>query len=125
MRSIITGSRHWDDWELLVDMLECVWSEPSRILVVGDCPTGVDLIVRQWCLFNRVPHEVFRADWDLYGRAAGPRRNQSMIDSGAQECIAFPLGSSRGTWDCVERAMSRGIPTAALVDTNWVVLCAP
>lgn len=53
------------------------------------------------------PHDAL---WDLHGAAAGPIRNQSMVDSGADLCVAFPLPGSSGTWDCVARADEARIP---------------
>ncbi len=49
------------------------------------------------------------------GKAGGPVRNQAMVDSGADLCLAFPDNKSIGTWDCVQRARaadgaSRGAP---------------
>jgi len=48
--------------------------------------------------------------WKTLGRAAGPVRNQAMVFDGADVCLAFPLGESRGTWDCMRRAEEAGIP---------------
>ena len=33
-----------------------------------------------------------------------------MVNAGADLCLAFPLGESRGTRDCVRRADAAGIP---------------
>jgi hypothetical protein len=54
--------------------------------------------------------EAFPAEWDRFGRRAGPVRNQLMVDHGADICLVFPLPDSRGTWDCVRRAKAAGIP---------------
>lgn len=57
--------------------------------------------------------EIHRADWKRYGRPAGPKRNQLMVDLGATRMCAFPIGDetrSRGTWDCIRRARKAGIP---------------
>lgn len=63
---------------------------------------------------NSCRHELtFRDDDSLWCPDAGKRRNQRMIDyalfrrdqHGADiVCAAAPLPSSRGTWDCVQRA---------------------
>lgn len=79
-------------------------------VVVGDNHRGLDLIARDWCHNSLVPFEEYEADWELYGRGAGPKRNQAMVDSGADVCLAFPLADSRGTLDCMGRAYNAGIP---------------
>jgi hypothetical protein len=52
--------------------------------------------------------EVHPADWARYGKAAGPIRNQEMLDGGADLVIAFPGG--RGTQDMMNRAESADVP---------------
>ena len=77
-------------------------------IVVGDCKSGVDEIT--WDMRGLIEPEVWIADWKTFGKAAGPKRNQAMVDSGADLCIAFPSKGSTGTIDCVERAKAAGIP---------------
>lgn len=54
------------------------------------------------------------AEWTLYGKRAGPIRNQQMVkyvverkDKGHEvTCLAFPLEPRQehsGTWDCIDR----------------------
>lgn len=103
------------------------------VVVHGKCPTGADEIADMWCiraeliLGYQVTVERYPADWQRTcdGRctharrfkngkpwcpSAGPLRNQYMVNLGADECLAFPLPGSRGTWDCVRRARAAGIP---------------
>lgn len=55
--------------------------------------------------------EVFPADWKKYGRAAGPIRNNEMLDSDPDVVLAFhdSLETSKGTKHCVEQALKRGM----------------
>jgi len=56
-----------------------------------------------------------QAAWKKVGRAAGPMRNQTMVDTGPKLCLAFPLPKgSIGTWDCIKRAVAAGIPKVAV-----------
>ena len=51
----------------------------------------------------------FLADWKHFGKAAGPMRNQKMLDEGHPDIVvAFPGG--RGTADMVNRARAAGVP---------------
>lgn len=57
-----------------------------------------------------IRYEVFRADWDKHGKAAGPIRNQEMLDNGkADALVAFWDGKSPGTKDMIRRAKRKGI----------------
>lgn len=84
---------------------------PLITLVHGQCPNGgVDLIAatvaEQWGWAV----EAHPADWQRYGRGAGPRRNTVMVGLGADVFAAFPGAESTGTWDCVRKAARAGIP---------------
>lgn len=48
-----------------------------------------------------------RADLELFGPGAGPRRNQAMLHL-AEKVVAFPGG--KGTANCVRQARALGLP---------------
>lgn len=127
MRVLVTGSRDWpeDDPALVYSVMAGVvsrkaWFYPPEgvspdpvMFVLGDCPRGVDKIAESACVLWKWPYQTHVADWPVHGNRAGPIRNQAMVDSGADLCLAFttkPLDSSRGTADCVRRARAAGIP---------------
>jgi len=112
-RAIVTGSR-------CHPQLADVWVEIDRIIdfrmfdewLVGDCPTGVDAVAKQLFECRDVPFRVFRADWEKYGRAAGPLRNEAMVETpGVEACFGFPFGGSKGTRGCMNLAEKAGINT--------------
>lgn len=124
VRSIWTGSRHWEDRPLIIRYLEGICSpedRPHMTLVHGDCPTGLDAIVAEEAPKLGYNVEAHPANWDKHGKAAGPIRNQEMVDLGATTCIAFPAEHSRGTIDCMRRAVKAGIITVAALGTEqWL-----
>lgn len=83
---------------------------PIDVLVHGG-GKGVDRLARQIAEEMGIPTEEYPADWDKHGRAAGPLRNQAMVDATAVLWLAFPIcgGRNAGTWDCVRRAADAGI----------------
>lgn len=60
-----------------------------------------------WCTPG---HRRSRRGGGDYCPKAGPRRNQHMVDLGANMCVALPLGPSGGTRDCMRRAEAAHIP---------------
>lgn len=81
---------------------------PFKVVIHG-CATGADEEGRIWAVGMGRLEAPFRANWRAHGRAAGPIRNQRMIDVGKPDAvIAFPGG--RGTADMVQRAKLAGIP---------------
>lgn len=115
-RVLVTGSRDWKDrssvWYALQGELE---RYGSIVVVHGACPTGADDIADRWAWGmyqegHQAMPEDHPADWDRYGKAAGPIRNKHMVDLGADVCHAFPIEGSRGTFGCMRLAEEAGIP---------------
>lgn len=114
-RILVTGSRHGWPYGELRDVLDDILREwgvnPPPVLVHGAAP-GVDsqaaAIWKSWGL----PVEAHPADWETLGKKAGPIRNEEMVKSGADACVAFLDTNSKGTADCIRRAKRDGIPVA-------------
>lgn len=62
------------------------------------------------------PHD---ADWKKYKNAAGPIRNQEMVDLGADLCLGFPTPASIGTYDCMEKARQAKIHVIDVGEKVW------
>lgn len=113
MRVLVCGGRDFSDRDAVSIALspyrpEKITEPSEHILIVGGA-TGADALAEEWADVWGVRKRVFLADWKLHGRAAGPVRNQRMIDEGKPDvCIAFNGG--RGTADMVRRARAAGIP---------------
>ena len=117
MRILITGSRMWVNREAIAaELSSAIVGVSAPVVVHGGCPTGADAIADRLARLYGCAVEVYEADWDQHGRAAGPVRNQKMVDLGADVCLAFPLGDSRGTRDCMRRAFAAGIPVREVAD---------
>ena len=79
---------------------------PFTTLIHGGAP-GADALAASWALANGLSILSFVADWKTHGRAAGPIRNQQMIEETPDLVIAFRGGA--GTADMVRRARDVGI----------------
>lgn len=130
LRVLVTGSRDWYDRERIVTALAHVvmydWDvlDPEPTLVVGDCPTGADRIATEyWNSADSLmlPIEVYEADWQTHGRRAGYLRNQAMVDSGVDLCLAFIKDGSRGATMTADLAEKAGIPVKRFIINSKVV----
>lgn len=70
---------------------------------------GVDRIARNWAEKNGLLVRTMEADWERYGKGAGPIRNQDMAKVALAAVLIWD-GKSRGTADMLDRVMSRPIP---------------
>jgi hypothetical protein len=56
-----------------------------------------------------VDHDPIRADWETYGRAAGPIRNHDMVDMGLDIGLVFmEQQPTPGTTDCMRYMIQKG-----------------
>lgn len=70
---------------------------------------GADRLARDWAIARGVPKQTFEAEWSRYGPAAGPIRNQRMLDEGKPDrVLAFP--GNIGTRDMMAKAGRAGVP---------------
>lgn len=120
-RLLVTGSRNHQGKAFIWQVLDGYHAaHPHLVIVHGACyprpdrdgslpDTSADWLTHLWCQARGVPDEPHPADWRQHGDAAGPLRNQAMVNLGADECAAFPHGDSPGTHDCMRRARKAGI----------------
>jgi len=118
MRVLITGWRHAAEGYrgLVYSTLDAIAFnaiEHPIIVVHGACPYGgIDKYANDWasqtCYGKAEAHPA-----ELFGAwpSCGPKRNSHMVSLGADLCLGFPGPQSRGTWDCLRKAVDAGIPT--------------
>jgi hypothetical protein len=125
---LVTGSRDWPE-----EAKHLIWERLDRlpreaIIVHGDAD-GVDRYTDVWAtdpLLGNRPAAVdrFPADWTRYGHAAGPIRNQQMLEHIQKNFVdidpdnlilAFfrSVRDSVGTRDMVRRGLGDGVPVVA------------
>ncbi len=115
MKVIIAGGRDFDDYELLRKHCDdFFWNALSDdIEIVSGCQVstdkdtgqkyGADYLGEQYAKDNGYPIKPFPANWDKYGKSAGPIRNEEMAMY-ADTAIIFWDGKSRGTKSMVDFA---------------------
>lgn len=116
-RVIIAGSRYFNDYNKMLNTLDELGIhlintiDPIEI-ISGHAP-GADTLGEKFAKYYGYPLKIFPADWDTYGRAAGPIRNEQMAKYAAEAdrgmLIAFPIGSSKGTRNMIKLAKQYGL----------------
>lgn len=105
-RVIIAGGRDYHDYD---KVLEAIAESGFTIdVVVSGGAKGVDALGERYAAEKNIPLNVFQADWQTNGRAAGPIRNRKMAEN-ADALIAVWDGQSRGTKNMIETATKKGL----------------
>jgi hypothetical protein len=115
-RVLVCGGRDFSDKALAFRVLDGLHArQPITALIEGGA-RGADTIGREWAIqYRSIVVRTFPADWATHGRAAGPIRNQQMLDEGRPDLVvAFPGG--KGTADMVRRAKEAGVPIETLLN---------
>ncbi len=76
--------------------------------VVSGTSGAADMAGERWATKHGIIIMQFVPDWNEYGKAAGPMRNQHMANY-ADALIAVWDGVSRGTRDMIRRAKKAGL----------------
>jgi len=109
---LITGCRYWSDYNMIFDALT-KYKDKYVLLIHGDCK-GADKLAGEAATKLKFEIDAKPADWNKYGRAAGPIRNTEMVKQAAEfhnrgvevHVLAFhdDLQKSVGTKHCVNQA---------------------
>lgn len=104
MRVLVCGGRAYADGENVFKVLDSL--APTEICQGG--ALGADFLAKSWAKIRGVPCSEFKADWNSYGRAAGPIRNELMIDSFKPDLVVAFKGGN-GTRGMLGLARKRGV----------------
>lgn len=98
VRILITGSRHWSELHTVEVALRQAYLDHGGLqrgaIVVHGGANGADACAAILAPRMGMRAESHPADWRAHGRGAGPKRNQAMVDAGADVCLTFPLPNS-------------------------------
>lgn len=98
-RVVVSGCRNYCNYaeaKKYIDIcISKIKTEYTLIFVSGAC-RGADLLGERYAQENNYALEKYPAEWDVYGKSAGPRRNRKMAEIG-DFFICFWDGQSAGT----------------------------
>lgn len=137
MRVLVCGDRNWEDnltlnHDIETNIIEVIlegfaqsgechnMDDQEPMVVIEGEAKGADIASAKW-IEDYSPHahcgcevklERYPANWKEHGKAAGPIRNQIMLDAKPDIVLAFhdDLENSRGTGDMIRRASKAGVP---------------
>jgi len=106
----IVGSRDFPDLGFVRNKLK----DYNIGEIVTGGAKGVDKAAEKYAYKNGIIVDIKEPDWDEFGKSAGPIRNSKIVNK-AEYLIAFWNGSSKGTKDSINKAISDEIPVDIFV----------
>lgn len=115
LRILVCGGRHFDDYDLLENTINDVITESGCEdieIVSGHC-VGADRLGELYAEKHNAQVKIFPAEWEKYGKRAGPMRNKPMVDyiSGFENkiVVAFVSVNTKGTRNTITLAQKANI----------------
>ena len=107
MKVLVCGSRTWNDPGAIKEKL----LEAGATLVIHGAAQGADRQASQAAMDLGIEQIAYPANWNKYGRSAGFRRNEQMLDEGKPDLVMafFDRVRTAGTAHTVTEARKRGI----------------
>ena len=105
-RIVVAGCRDYNNYEQAKEYIDfCISNirKENKIIIVSGGARGADALGERYAKENRFEIERYLADWDTYGKSAGPKRNEKMAQV-SDYVICFWDGKSRGTKSMIEYA---------------------
>lgn len=116
MKVLVCGSRHWTNEDAIhMYLWRLLNVRELDFEIIEGGARGADASARKAAEKLGIKVTTVNADWEKYGRSAGPRRNRQMLDMlnpDEDMVLAFheDLSKSRGTLDTICEANRRRIP---------------
>lgn len=116
LKLIVAGGRDFADYKLLEEVLWDIskrMPEDTGVSLVSGMARGADALAVRFARENNVKLHEFPANWDLYGKSAGYKRNTQMAQF-ADGLLAFWDGKSRGTAHMIKTMESMSKPVRVI-----------
>jgi hypothetical protein len=92
MKILIAGGRDFADKQFLEQYMSKYLEDAT--LVISGTAKGADRLGEKWAQANDIPVDRYPAQWSRYGGAAGPIRNQEMLDKGKPDLVVVFKGGT-------------------------------
>jgi len=107
---IIAGGRDFNDYELLKKKCDYYLQfVEDEVVIISGMARGADSLGERYAQERGLKLEGYPANWKLYGKSAGFKRNQVLVKN-ASAAICFWDGKSPGTKNTIDLCKQKGIP---------------
>lgn len=115
MKALVCGGRDYDDDTELFNTLDLIHKQTPIDTIIHGGARGADDLAGWWAVYQDIQCITVPADWNLYGRRAGPIRNAQMLELKPDVIVAFKGGN--GTRNMIALAEKANVP---VITVNWI-----
>ena len=110
MRLIIAGGRTFTNLDMMITELDrmITFTNDDPLTIISGTARGADECGERYAAHRGLDLERYPAQWDVYGRSAGYKRNEQMANI-ATHCVVFWDGQSRGSKHMIDIATKKGL----------------
>lgn len=111
-RIIIAGCRNYNNYEEAKEYINfCISNIKFKydLVFVSGCCRGADMLGEKYAKEYGYKTERYPADWEKYGKSAGPKRNMKMAEI-CDFAICFWDGKSEGTKSMINFVKNKNKP---------------
>jgi len=108
MKIAIVGYRNFNDFDMFENYILDWELTNGKItnIISGGC-VGTDKLAEKYAIKYNIPTTIHEAQWDKYGKSAGPIRDKKIVDD-CSHLIAFLSSKSVGTKITINMAKKAG-----------------
>lgn len=116
MKTLIAGSRGISDYAELEKAIQESKLDITEV-ISGHCPNSPDILGERWATKNKIKLKLYPANWKVFGKSAGAKRNEEMVKEAEQAIILWD-GKSSGTKHTLRLCHHKKIPVYFKVIKN-------
>jgi hypothetical protein len=114
MKVIVAGTRTITDYNVVSEAIKLFPYDIKEI--VSGKAKGVDNLGEEFASNNDIDVKLFPADWEKYGRCAGPMRNKQMAEY-ADGLVLIWDGKSKGSSNMLQEAKKKDLVIVEIILT--------
>lgn len=118
IKLMVCGSRTIDDEQFVFTEIEkYVSTLHDDVIIIEGEARGVDSLAKKWALMHNKQIMSFPAQWSIYGKSAGFKRNCDMVNA-CDQCLILWDGKSAGTKHDIELCKKARIHYKVVINNN-------
>ena len=114
---LVCGGRNFNDKDFLFQSLDdfvetlrgsvIPMADPPKIRIISGGARGADTLAAIYARERGCGLKIYPAEWGLWGNAAGPIRNQRMLEEENPD-VVFAFRGGKGTFDMISKSKRQG-----------------